>query len=116
MGYIYSTYILEAAERAGVLVVNKPQSLRDCNEKIYATQFPQCCPPVLVTSNHSLLRQFHCEHGDVIFKPLEGMGGSGIFRVKQDDPNIGVILETLTGHQKHQIMAQKFIPDISNGD
>ena len=114
--YIYSTYILEAAEKEGVLVVNKPQSLRDCNEKIFATQFPECCPPVLVSRNFDLLRKFQLDHGDVIFKPLDGMGGSGIFRVKPDDPNVGVILEVLTSHGAQQIMAQKFIPDISNGD
>ncbi|MEC8428492.1 MAG: glutathione synthase [Pseudomonadota bacterium] len=114
--YIYSTYILEAAQRQGVLVVNDPRSLRDCNEKIFATQFPQCCPPVLVSRNDRLLRNFHQEHGDVIFKPLDGMGGSGIFRCKPDDANVGVILETLTLHGQQQIMAQKFIPDIRNGD
>lgn len=114
--YIYSTYILEAAEKLGTLVVNKPQSLRDCNEKIFATQFPQCCPPVLVSKDYGLLREFHREHGDVIFKPLDGMGGSGIFRLKPDDPNVGVILETLTSHGQNLIMAQKFIPDITNGD
>ncbi|GAB2188515.1 glutathione synthase [Sessilibacter sp. MAH1] len=114
--YVYSTYILEAAEKLGTLVVNKPQSLRDCNEKIFATQFPQCCPPVLVSKDYGLLRKFHSEHGDVIFKPLDGMGGSGIFRLKPDDPNVGVILETLTQHGQNLIMAQKFIPEISNGD
>lgn len=114
--YIYSTYILEAAQRQGVLIVNDPRSLRDCNEKIFATQFPQCCPPVLVSRNDQLLRNFHQEHGDVIFKPLDGMGGSGIFRCKPDDANVGVILETLTLHGQQQIMAQKFIPDIRNGD
>jgi len=114
--YIYSTYILEAAQQLGVLVVNDPRSLRDCNEKIFATQFPQCCPPVLVSRNDQLLRSFHEEHGDVIFKPLDGMGGSGIFRCKPDDANVGVILETLTLHGQQQIMAQKFIPDIKNGD
>ncbi|MCV6615123.1 MAG: glutathione synthase [Cellvibrionaceae bacterium] len=114
--FIYSSYILEAAERAGTLVVNKPQSLRDCNEKVFATQFPQCCPPVLVSRNDQQLREFHAEHGDVIFKPLDGMGGAGIFRCRADDPNIGVILETLTRFGQETIMAQKFIPDISNGD
>jgi glutathione synthase len=114
--YVYSTYVLEAAEREGTLVVNKPQSLRDCNEKIFATQFPQCCPPVLVSKDYSLLREFHQEHKDVIFKPLDGMGGSGIFRVREDDPNIGVILETLTSHGESLIMVQKYIPQISDGD
>ncbi len=114
--YIYATYILEAAENAGCLVVNKPQSLRDCNEKVYATQFPQCCPPVLVSRSPEKLKGFHATHGDVIYKPLDGMGGSGIFRCKHDDSNISVIIETLTEHGHSFIMAQKFIPEISNGD
>ncbi|MBB6519894.1 glutathione synthase [Pseudoteredinibacter isoporae] len=114
--FIYSSYILEAAEREGCLIVNKPQSLRDCNEKVFATQFPECCPPVLVSRSDQQLRDFHQQHGDVIFKPLDGMGGAGIFRCKQDDPNVGVILETLTRFGQETIMAQKFIPDISNGD
>ena len=114
--YIYSTYILEAAEKEGVLVLNNPQSLRDCNEKVFATQFPQCCPPVLVSRNSSQLRQFHRLHGDVIFKPLDGMGGSQIFRCREDDPNVGVILETLTLHGRQLIMAQKYLPEISAGD
>lgn len=114
--YIYSTYLLEAAQRQGALVVNNPKSLRDCNEKMFATQFPQCCPPMIVSAQMTQLRAFHREHGDVIFKPLDGMGGSGIFRCKADDPNVGVILETLTDHGRHLTMAQKFIPEISNGD
>lgn len=114
--YIYSTYILEAAEREGVLIVNKPQSLRDCNEKVFATQFPQCCTPVLVSCDMALLKQFHEQHLDVIFKPLDGMGGTSIFRVKPGDPNRSVILETLTHHGRRQIMAQKFIPEITEGD
>lgn len=114
--YIYATYILEAAERAGCLVVNKPQSLRDCNEKVFATEFPQCCPPVLISRKESQLKEFHNQHKDVIFKPLDGMGGSGIFRCKEDDPNVSVIIETLTEHESGFIMAQKFIPEISNGD
>jgi glutathione synthase len=114
--FIYSTYILEAAEAKGTLIVNRPQSLRDCNEKVFATQFPQCCPPVLVSRNSDLLRNFHQQHGDVIFKPLDGMGGAGIFRCKANDPNVGVILETLTDFGQQQIMAQQFIPEITNGD
>jgi len=114
--FIYSTYILEAAEAKGTLIVNRPQSLRDCNEKVFATQFPQCCPPVLVSRNSDILRNFHQQHGDVIFKPLDGMGGAGIFRCKANDPNLGVILETLTDFGQQQIMAQRFIPEISNGD
>ncbi len=114
--YIYSTYILEAAERRGTLVVNRCQSLRDCNEKVFATQFPQCCPPVLVSADMARLRSFHERYQDVIFKPLDGMGGDAIFRVKPEDPNVSVILETLTGRNRHSIMAQRFIPDISAGD
>jgi glutathione synthase len=114
--FIYSTYILEEAERQGTLVVNRCQSLRDCNEKIFATHFPQCCPPVLVSSDNARLKAFHAEHGDIIYKPLDGMGGTGIFRVKPEDPNVNVILEILTGLGAQTIMAQKFIPDISNGD
>lgn len=114
--YIYNTYILEAAEKAGVLVLNKPQSLRDCNEKVFATQFPQCCPPLLVSSDMARLKAFHKTHGDVIFKPLDGMGGSSIFRCKVDDSNVSVILETLTGFGKHTIMAQRYIPEIVKGD
>jgi glutathione synthase len=113
--YIYSTYILEAAERQGALVVNKPQSLRDCNEKLFATEFPQCCPPLLVSRSAEQLKAFHAEHGDVIFKPLDGMGGSAIFRVKEDDPNLNVILEILTLEGQQTIMAQRFIPAITEG-
>ncbi len=114
--YIYSTYILEAAEREGTLIVNKPQSLRDCNEKVFATQFPQCCTPVLVTRDAALLKKFHDDYKDVIYKPLDGMGGVSIFRVEEGDPNRSVIIEILTNHGKRQIMAQKFIPEISAGD
>ena len=114
--YIYSTYILEAAERKGTLIVNRCQSLRDCNEKVFATQFPQCCPPVLVSASMPRLRDFHALYRDVIFKPLDGMGGSAIFRVKPEDPNVSVILETLTAYGRHTIMAQQFIPEISEGD
>ncbi|MFT5483053.1 MAG: glutathione synthase [Halieaceae bacterium] len=114
--YVYSTYILEAAAERGSLVVNRPQSLRDCNEKVFATQFPQCCPEVLVTSRAQLLKDFHKTHGDVIFKPLDGMGGSSIFRLKPDDPNVNVIIEILTEEGAATIMAQRFIPEISNGD
>lgn len=114
--YIYSTYILELAEKAGALVANKPSSLRDFNEKVFATHFPQFMSPTLVSSQASLLKAFHNEHQDVIFKPLDGMGGASIFRAKPDDANLSVIIETLTEHGKLPIMAQKFIPQISSGD
>ena len=116
MDFIYSTYILEAAQREGTLVVNDPHSLRDCNEKLFATQFPQCCPPLIVAASAARLKAFHAEHGDVIFKPLDGMGGASIFRVKAGDPNLSVIIETLTDHGRQQIMAQKFLPEIVDGD
>ncbi len=116
MDFIYSTYILEAAQREGTLIVNDPQSLRDCNEKLFATQFPQCCPPLVVAASAQRLKAFHEEHGDIILKPLDGMGGASIFRVQKGDPNLGVIIETLTDHGRQQIMAQKFLPQIVDGD
>ncbi|MGB0458401.1 MAG: glutathione synthase [Porticoccaceae bacterium] len=114
--YIYSTYILEAAEKRGTLVVNKPQSLRDCNEKVFATEFPQCTPPLLVSRSLKRLKGFLEEHQDVVFKPLDGMGGTSIFRVKADDQNLNVILETLTQYGSQTIMAQKYLAGISDGD
>ena len=114
--FIYATHILERAESEGVLVVNKPQSLRDCNEKLYATAFPQCCPPVLVSRDQARLKQFIYDHEDVIYKPLDGMGGASIFRVKSGDSNLSVILETLTHHGQQQIMAQRYLPEIKAGD
>ncbi len=114
--FIYSTYILEAAEKLGTLVVNKPQSLRDCNEKVFATEFPECTPPLLVSRSLKRLKGFLQEHQDVVFKPLDGMGGASIFRVKADDQNLNVILETLTQHGSQTIMAQKYLPEITDGD
>lgn len=114
--FLYTTFLLESAQKSGSLIVNDPQSLRDCNEKVFATQFPQCCPPVLISANSQQLKAFHQEHGDIILKPLDGMGGASIFRAKQDDPNISVIIETLTQHQSQSIMAQRYIPEIVEGD
>lgn len=114
--YIYATYILEIAERKGCLVVNKPQSLRDCNEKVFATQFPQCCPPVLVSKDSQTLKRFHEEHKQTIFKPLDGMGGTGIFHCTEHDKNVSVIIETLTENGQSFIMAQKYLPEIKEGD
>ncbi|MFT5032812.1 MAG: glutathione synthase [Bacteroidia bacterium] len=114
--FLYATHLLEAAEKRGVLVVNRPQSLRDCNEKLFATQFPQCIPPQIVTRNAAKIREFHGEHGDIILKPLDGMGGSSIFRVGPNDPNLAVIIETLTRHGEETVMAQRFVPQISEGD
>lgn len=113
MEYIYATYALELAEREGVLVANKPQSLRDANEKFFTLNFPQCCPPTLVTSDRDRLRSFWKEHQDVIFKPLEGMGGSAVFHVSADSRNLSVILEVLTHGSTVSIMAQQYIPEIS---
>ena len=114
--YIYSTYILEAAKRKGVLIVNDPQSLRDCNEKIFATEFKQFTPPLIVTKNIKLLKAFLAQNEEVVYKPLDGMGGESIFKVNYKDENINVILETLTKFGTRTIMAQKYIADIRNGD
>jgi glutathione synthase len=116
MNFIYSTYILEKAESEGVLIVNKPQSLRDCNEKLFATQFPQCMVPTLVSSDAKLLRTFINEQQNVIVKPLDGMGGTGIFHLRHGGPNIGATLETLTLNGTQPIMAQRYIPEIKHGD
>lgn len=116
MRYIYATYVLEAAQRAGVLVINRPQSLRDCNEKLFATQFSQFMTPTLVSSQQAKIKAFIAEQDDVIVKPLDGMGGSGIFRLQAASPNIGATLEMLTQNQTLPIMAQRFIPDIVKGD
>ena len=116
MEYIYTTYLLEMIERSGSLIVNKPSSLRDANEKLFATHFPECCTDTLVSRNPLRLREFITEHRDVILKPLDGMGGQSIFRVSPGDSNLSVILETMLSFGKHTIMAQKFIPQISKGD
>ena len=114
--YIYNTYVLDQAETRGVKVVNKPSSLRDCNEKVFATEFPQCCTPFLVSSDKDLLREFINTHGDTVIKPLDGMGGSSIFRLKKGDSNIGVILETITNHFETKVMIQRYIKEIKDGD
>lgn len=114
--YIYTTYLLERAEAAGVLVVNKPQALRDANEKLFSAWFPQCTPPTLVTRRAAQLRAFLKEHADIILKPLDGMGGASIFRLRSDDPNISVIIETISHYEQRLVMAQRFIPEISAGD
>ena len=116
MEYIYTTYLLERVEEAGVLVVNKPASLRDCNEKFFATRFPQCCPPLVVSRREDVLRDFQRSHGNVVFKRLDGMGGTSVFRVMDGDPNLGVILETLTRSGREQIMGQLYLPEIADGD
>ena len=116
LDYVYATYLLERAQKHGTLIVNNPQSLRDCNEKMFPTLFPQCCTHFLVASSEEKLKAFHQKHEDVIYKPLDGMGGTSIFRVKNDDPNLSVIIETLTERGNRQVMAQKFIPEIKDGD
>ncbi len=116
MQYIHTTYLLELAEAAGVVVVNRPQSLRDANEKLYTAWFPHCCPTTLVSRDMNQLREFLQAQGDIIIKPLEGMGGASIFRLQLNDPNISVALETLTHLGTEYIMAQRYIPEISAGD
>jgi glutathione synthase len=114
--YLYATYLLELAEHAGVYVINKPQSLRDANEKLFTSWFPQCCTETLVSKDSGLIKEFLLEWGDIILKPLDGMGGTSIFRVRIDDPNLNVILETMTLHNSCTVMAQKYLPEIKDGD
>jgi len=114
--FLYTTFLLDAAEQQGALIVNKPQSLRDCNEKVFATQFANCCPPVLISANAGEIRAFHHEHRDIIVKPLDGMGGASVFRIKTDDGNFSVIMETLTEHGTCSVMVQRYIPEIKLGD
>jgi glutathione synthase len=116
MEYVYSTYLLELAEKQGAKVFNKPSAIRDHNEKVAITQFSQFTSPTLVTSDEARIRAFQKLHGDVILKPLDGMGGTGIFRVKADGMNLGAIIETLTANGANTIMVQRFIPDIAKGD
>ncbi len=116
MDYIYSTYLLELAQEAGTLVLNHPRSLRDCNEKLFTAWFPQFTPSTLVSANKDKLKAFVAQEKDVILKPLDGMGGASIFRVKDQDPNVSVIIETLTQHGQQLSMAQTFIPQIVDGD
>jgi len=116
MDYIYSTYILEKAEEKGTLIINKPQSLRDANEKLFTNNFPQCMPPTLVSSQAENIKTFYQEHKDIILKPLDGMGGASVFRIKPGDSNLGVIIETLTKHGTTLAMVQRFIPEIKQGD
>jgi glutathione synthase len=119
--FIYDTMVLEAAQREGVQVINDPRALRDCNEKLFTTHFPQCMAPTLVARDPAELRHFVAEHGDAVLKPLDGMGGRGIFRVKAGDKNLNSMLETLLAGDSHGqgrqfAIAQKFIPQISAGD
>lgn len=114
--YLYDTHILGVAQQVGALVVNDPQGLRDFNEKLAALLFPQCCPPTLVSRDAAALKAFVLEHGQAVLKPLDGMGGRSIFRSGTGDPNLNVILETLTDGGRRLALAQRFIPDISAGD
>lgn len=119
--FVYDTMVLELAQRGGVKVINDPQALRDCNEKLYALNFPQCIVPTLVSRDAGELRRFAAEHGEVVLKPLDGMGGRGIFRVKAGDSNLNSMLETLLaggphGEGRQFTIAQKYIPEITSGD
>ncbi len=114
--FLYATHILEQAENAGVYVVNKPQSLRDANEKLFTSWFSQCCAETLVSCNSAQIRNFLIEQQDIILKPLDGMGGASIFSLKIGDPNISVILETMTNFNRRYIMAQRYLPAIKDGD
>jgi glutathione synthase len=116
MEYVYSTYLLEIAERRGARVFNRPQAIRDYNEKMAIARFAEFTAPTLVTRRTELLHGFLHEHSDIILKPLDGMGGSSVFRVRRDDPNLNVIIETLTNDGARTIMAQRYIPEISAGD
>jgi len=114
--FIYATYMLERAEVEGTLIVNKPQSLRDCNEKLFTAWFSEFTPKTLVTRSSDKIREFHKTEKDVIIKPLDGMGGASIFRIKEKDANVGVIIETLTNHGEQYAMVQEFMPEIIDGD
>ncbi len=116
MEYIYSTYLLELAQRQGARVINDPRAVRDHNEKLAIFRFPEFTVPTLVTREESLIREFLAEHGDIIVKPLDGMGGTSVFRLYRQDYNIGVVIETVTHYGRRTVMAQKFIPEIAKGD
>ena len=114
--YIYATYLLERAESLGAYVINKPRSLRDANEKLFTAWFPQCCAETLVARDPKRIREFMAEQGEIILKPLDGMGGTSIFHLRQGDPNLSVILETMTQYNRRYVMAQKYLPEIKYGD
>jgi glutathione synthase len=114
--YIYATYILEQAEEDGAWVINDPAALRDTNEKFAISWFPQCCAPTLVTRQMAQIREFLREQGEIVVKPLYGMGGASIFRLREDDPNVSVVLETLTDYGRRFAMAQRYLPAIAQGD
>ena len=116
MEYVYSTYLLELAEAQGARVFNRPRAIRDWNEKMSVVRFPQFAPPTIVTRREALIREFLAEHRDVILKPLDGMGGASIFLVRRGDPNVNVIIETVTHYGRRTIMAQRYLPEIRDGD
>ena len=116
MEYIYTTYLLELAQRQGLLVVNRPESIRAANEKLFTAWFPEFCPPTRVTRDMGLIREFLAEQQYIVVKPLDGMGGSMIFQVRADDPNRSVILETITDYGRRTVMAQRFLPEFKQGD
>jgi glutathione synthase len=116
MDYVYTTYILDLAEKSGVKVVNRPQALRDANEKCFITQFPQCCVPALITRSSGEIKAFVKDQGLSVVKPLDGMGGESIFQVQPADPNLNVILETITAKDHDLVMVQRYIPEITEGD
>lgn len=114
--FLYATWILERAETAGVLVMNRPAMLREVNEKLFTAWFSHCAPPTLVTSSGARIRSFLREFRDIIVKPLNLMGGASVFRVREDDPNLGVIIETMTRHGARTTMVQEYLPQIVAGD
>ena len=116
MEYVYTTHLLELAEQRGVAVVNRPAGLRDINEKLFTAWFPECCSPTLVTRNPGRIRGFLKDQGDIIVKPLDVMGGSSIFRLREGGDNINVILETMTEQGHRTVMCQRFIPEVRQGD
>jgi len=116
MDYVYTTYVLDLAEKTGVKVVNRPQALRDANEKCFITHFPQCCVPALISRSSAEIKGFVTQQGLSVVKPLDGMGGESIFQVRPEDPNLNVILETITSKDHELVMVQKYIPEITEGD
>ena len=116
MDYVYTTYVLDLASMAGVTVINQPQALRDANEKCFITHFPQCCVPALITRSSAEIKDFVQEQGLSVVKPLDGMGGESIFQVQSEDPNLNVILETITAKDRDLVMVQRYIPEITQGD
>jgi glutathione synthase len=116
MEYIYATYLLQQAEEQGAIIVNKPASLRDCNEKLFTREFPQCCTDTRVTRKLARFHEFLTAQRDIIIKPLDGMGGRSIFRIKKGDPNSNAIFEAVSNHGQSQVMLQKYIPEITQGD